>query len=72
MDSYHEVSQPSFNIYFVILEQDTNVHYTYMAIYFGHKCIKSIYYVGFFLLIWFFKYYVTQDSPGVCVALYYL
>ena len=33
--------------------------------------IKSIYYVGFFLLIWFFNY-VTQENSSVCVALYYL
>lgn len=42
------------------------------AVCFVHKCMKSIYYVGFFLLIWFFKYCVTQESSSVCVALYHL
>ena len=27
--------------------------------------------MGFFLLIWFFKYCVTQESSSVCVALYF-
>ena len=70
MDSYHELPQPSFNIYFVILEEDTNVHYTYMAIYFGHKYKKHLL-CGLFLINLVFQilYYSREFKCLRCFIL---